>query len=675
MRLSGNRSGWSRAYSALLACGLVTTPALHAQTTVERPKVVDVSTDLGRIQPATAINLTVHLNMHDQQAFDQAVANLYKPGSPTYHHWMTRSDIAGYAPTAAEVQTVVGALKANGLSVLSVSPDNLAIRVRGAASGVESAFQTQIHQFSRQGKTFHANVTPATLAGAAGTLVRGVTGLTNFPLQSALKYQVDPKTGQRIMPQQSGTGFSGIATNNCFADPSAVTLTTSGSDLPLAVYVGNTYTIDTVNSVCSWTPAQLQAHYGLASAYSQGLDGTGQTIVIIDGPADGALLQSDAALFASLAGLSPVTSSNLTVLYPDGQPTQLALEFDNWQSEASLDVEWAHAIAPGAHIVVEIMPSEDWDEFEFAIDYARENGLGNVISNSYGTPEGLFGTQTVLGFDQVLETAAAAGIAVNFASGDSGDYGTGSPSGGGTSYPASSAYVTAVGGTSIGIPNGTATGADVGWGNDITYLSFGPGQVLDPPLSEGFIDGSGGGSSGFFSKPTWQGSLPGTARLVPDVAALADPYTGAVYVEGGAPDAGIGGTSLACPIFSALWAIADQAVGQSLGQAAPLLYQLPSSTINDVVPVSSDTNVTGIVVDSNGETDYSSDSLMSPLYTTTQYYTVLWSRPFAPGVYVAFSFGTDTSLTVTPGWDNVTGLGVINVPNALAYIQSLQSAQ
>lgn len=325
--------------------------------------------------------------------------------------------------------------------------------------------------------------------------------------------------------------------------------------------------------------------------------------------------------------------------------------------------------------MIEIMPSGDWDELELAINYARENGLGNIISNSYGSAEGLFGAHTVLGFDQVLETAAAAGIAVNFASGDSGDDGTGSPSGGGTSYPASSAYVTAVGGTSIGIPNGTATGAEVGWGNSLTYLSFGTGQVLDPPVPFGSFEGSGGGSSNFFAKPSWQGSLPGTARLIPDIAALADPYTGAVIVEDGAPNAGNGGTSLACPIFSALWAIADQAVGQSLGQAAPLLYQLPSATINDVVPVSSDTNVSGIVVDSNGETDYSSESLMTPLYTTTQFYTALWSRPFAPGVYVAFGFGTDMSLTVTPGWDNVTGLGVLNVPNALAYIQSQLSAQ
>ena len=670
MAHNGNRAGWSHMCGALLACTVFTGPALHAQTQqIERPAITTVSTDRGRIQPATPVTLTVHLKMHDQNAFDDAVKLLYTPGSSTYHRWMSSSQIAAFAPTADEVQSVINTLRSNGLAVLSTSADNLSIRVRGPAEAVENAFQTQIHEFTRQGKSFHANVTPAALTGAAGSLVRGVTGLTNLPLRSSVKYQVNPKTGQRITPQQAtGSGFSGIATNNCFGDPAAVTLTTSGADLPLGVYVGNTYSTSGVS--CSWTPAQLQSHYGLPSAYSQGLDGTGQTIVIVDGPTDGAQLTSDLTQFASLAGLPAITSSNFTVLYPDGKPTTLALESDNWQDEASLDVEWAHSIAPGAHIVIEIMPSEDWEEFELAIDYARVNKLGNVISNSYGLPEALFGAYTVQGFEQVLENAAAVGIAVNFSSGDGGDEGTGSPSSGADLYPASSIYATSIGGTSIGIPNGTSSGAETGWGNNAAYLSFGSSAVLDPPLVLGFIGGSGGGSSVFFNKPYWQSALSGTTRQSPDIAALADPYTGAVFVVDGTPLAGIGGTSLACPIFSALWAIADQAAGAPLGQAAPLLYRLPSTAINDVTPVNSTTNVSGIVVDSNGETDYSPSALLDPLYTTTQFYSTLWN--LGGGLYVDLSFGTDSSLTVTPGWDNVTGLGV---PNGLTFINAVVSAQ
>ena len=413
----------------------------------------------------------------------------------------------------------------------------------------------------------------------------------------------------------------------------------------------------------------MQGHYGLTAAYKAGLDGTGQTIVIVDGPTDGTQLTADLTQFATLAGLPAITTSNFKVLYPDGKPTALSLEVDNWQDEASLDVEWVHSIAPKAKIVIEIMPTEDWTEFEFAIDNARLNKLGNVISNSYGLPEALFGAFTVQGFEQVLKKAAAAGLAVNFSSGDGGDEGTGSPSGGGQAYPATSAYATAIGGTSIGIPNGTSKGAEVGWGNNGAILSVAVDSVFDPPLELGSLGGSGGGESTFIAKPSWQKSFTGTGRQEPDISALADPYTGVVFVEFGQPLAGIGGTSLASPIFSAIWAIADQKAGKSLGQAAPLLAKLPAGAINDVVPLSSPTNVAGIVFDTSGATFYSSDTLLAPLYTTTQYFSSLWNLT---GEYVDLSFGTDTSLTVTKGWDNVTGWGV---PNGLTFINDAAKAK
>jgi subtilase family serine protease len=677
MSQKGTSSRWTWASLASLACALFSSPVLNAQ--IERPRVADISSDHGPVQPFQQITLTVHLNMHNQAAFDKAVNDLYTPGSPTYHQWMTNSEIARYAPTPAEVDAVRRELQSHGLSVLSVSSDDLSIRARGPAASVESAFQTQIHEFERQGKVFHANVTPAKLAGPAGSLVHGVTGLTSIHMRPFLKSQVDPRTGKaRTTVQTPATtlstskssaagGFHGIATNNCFGGLTTVNLTTSGAALPVGVYSGNVY--DDSALICSWTPTQIQNHYGLTSAYKKGIDGTGQTIVIVDGPTDGAVLTSDLALFSSLTGLPAPTSSNFSVIYPDGKPTALSLQVDNWQTEAAIDSQWAHSIAPKAKIIVEIMPTSDWTELEYGIDYARQKKLGNVISNSYGYPEALFGNQTVRGFEQVLKKAAAAGVAVNFATGDSGDLGLGAPNAGGQSYPATSTYVTAVGGTSLGIPNGQTNGAEAGWGNNAVYLSFATNFVLDPPLKLGNIGGAGGGESTFFAKPSWEKSLPGAGRVLPDIAALADPYTGAVLVVDGIPQAGWGGTSLACPIFSAIWALADQKAGTSLGQAAPLLANLSSSAITDVIPVSSPTNVAGIIFDAAGSTYYSSDSLLPPLYTT-QFYSALWN--LGGGEYVDISFGTDTSLTVTPGWDNVTGWGV---PKGLGFIDAAAKAK
>ena len=123
------------------------------------------------------------------------------------------NEIARYAPTSAEVETVTSALQSHGLSVLSIAADHLSIRARGTAAAVESAFQTQIHQFNHEGKVFHANVAPARLAGAAGALVRGVSGLANFPMRPALTYQINPSTGERLTPTQAtGSGFSGAPT-------------------------------------------------------------------------------------------------------------------------------------------------------------------------------------------------------------------------------------------------------------------------------------------------------------------------------------------------------------------------------------------------------------------------------------------------------------------------------
>jgi subtilase family serine protease len=670
-----NPSGRALA-SGVLACTLLAGPVLYAQSQIERPRIADISSDHGAMQPSKEITLTVHLKMHNQGAFDKAVEDLYTPGSPTYHQWLSNSDIARYAPTPAEVETVKKELQSHGLSVLSVGSDNLSIRARGPATSVESAFQTQIHEFERQGQLFHANVTPAKLAGPAGALVHGVTGLTSFGMRPDVKAQVDPRTGK---PRTTGKlpaaritkasgGFDSLATNQCFTSPASVTLTTEGASLPVGIYFGNTY--DNSSLICSWTPSQLQDHYGLTAAYKHGLDGTGQTIIIVDGPVDGALLKSDLAQFSSLTGLPAITSSNFQVIYPDGKPTQFAIDAFGWQTEGSIDTQWVHSIAPKAKIVVEVMPSQDWDEFEFAIDYARQNKLGNVISNSYGFPEALFGAFTVQGFEQVLKKASAAGINVNFSSGDGGDEGTGSPSGGGQSYPATSAYVTAIGGTSIGVPNGKKNGAEVGWGNNATFLSFATNFVLDPPEALGSLGGSGGGESTFITKPSWQKSFSGTGRQEPDISALADPYTGVVLVVDGVPQAGWGGTSVACPIFSAIWALGNQKAGKSIGQAAPLLSKLPASAINDVIPVSSPTNTAGVVFDSSGSTFYSSDALLAPLYTTTQYFSALWN--LGGGEYVDLSFGTDTSLTVTKGWDNVTGWGV---PNGLSFINAAAKAK
>lgn len=645
---------------------LLALPLLQAQAKLSSPKITALSEshaeDRGRTSSSLVSTITVHLKMHNEDAFDKALDALYTPESSTYHQWMTQASLAEYAPTVDEIEAVKAELTSHGLSVLSVASDKLSIRARGSVASMESAFQTQIHDFEREGKIFHANITQPELTGSVGNLIESVSGLSNFPLKSMLLHPVDPATGKKLptIPLADVPTGKTQFTNNCFRGAESLTLTIlAGASLPVGQYYGNVYKSDPAfgrGQVCGWTPSEVRTHYGLTAAYEQGINGKGETIVIVDGPSDPTVL-NDLVQFSQLYGLPAITSLNFQIVYPDGVPSQWYLNnVANWDEEADLDIEWAHAIAPNAKIVLLITPTQDWSELEYAIQYAQENKLGNVISNSYGYPEMAWGAYTLNGFNQVLKKAAAQGIAVNFASGDYGDLGTGSPDGGGAEFPATSQYVTAVGGTSIGLPNGT-TNVEVGWGNNAAEISNGYG-VLDPPFFDGYQSGSGGGVSGFISKPTWEKSLPGTYRQIPDISALADPYTGGITVLSGQVGT-IGGTSLATPIFSAIWALADQKAGKSLGQAAPMIETLPSTAVTDIVPFGSDTNPAGVIFDSNGSTYYSSDTLLSPLDTTSTYYSAMWFYEEIPG-YVVLSFGTDSSLTVTPGWDNVTGWGVPN---------------
>jgi subtilase family serine protease len=224
-----------------------------------------------------------------------------------------------------------------------------------------------------------------------------------------------------------------------------------------------------------------------------------------------------------------------------------------------------------------------------------------------------------------------------------------------------------------------------GWGNNEVYL-YDFGYAYDP--REGyFFFGAGGGQSQYYAKPSWQKALAGSWRQVPDVSALADPYTGfpVILTYGGTQYGYVyGGTSLASPIFTATWAIADQYNGKPLGQAAPAVSKLKTGDITDVIPPASSINqydVIGLTDDSKGlhvydaaqifteainEDDYPNDLT---LYSQTAFLSAIWDLPsYNNEVYLAVSFGTDTALTVTNGWDNVTGWGE---PNGLPFIQGV----
>ncbi len=631
------------------------------------PGFVATAQNLGALNPSQVIDVSVWLNPHNKATLDTLAQELYTASSPQYRAWLQPADIlARFAPTAAEAQTVSRFLSSQGLTVVAVGPQNFFVHAQGPIATVEKAFGVTIDNFSVNGKTYYANTGDPSISGPAGALAAAVYGLTNETFEHPLlqKAAVKPP-GTTGNETATVTATNAFFTSNCFGGVKTENYTTNGS-YPTATYKGNSYNKTDNPAGCGYTPADIQTAYNLKGLYSEGYNGNGQTIVIIDW-CGSPTIESDANAFSARFGLPPLTSSNFRILYSSTTPT-----CGGPDPEINIDVEWAHAVAPGANIDLVVPPSPSFMDVDDAELYALANGLGNVISGSYGSEE-MFTPPAILNEENLInEIAAVMGISADFATGDAGDYTFDFPLFNPASViaPADSPYATAVGGVSLALKSDNSIAWQAGWGNNETIL-IDSGTIFNPPLNLGFYAGSGGGPSAVFAKPLFQAGLPGTQRLLPDIAWLADPFTGAIiaitenFVYPPLEWTVYGGTSVATPMFSALWAIANEEAGQPLGQAARYVYSMPAGTISDVVPVGSATNVTATITDSPGSPmTYTAAEVAAPLDGTTIFFDALWDIPLLQDTTYVVTFGTDSGLMTAPGWDDVTGMGV---PNAKAF--------
>jgi subtilase family serine protease len=647
--------------------------------------------DLGPEDSSKQITTTVWLRQRNQGAFDTLVQQMYQKDSPSYHHWLTMPEyIAKFAPTENDAAVVRDFLTSHNLTVASTEKNNHYVMARGRVGDVENALNVQIHRFDVKGTVRRAPTTEPSVAGQAGAVVKAVqVGELAYSSNAAPAKDIDtgvPYAGVQLTPGVNPNGLFFSA--NCFRSPETKTFKTGGGG-PIAVYSGNRYGAN-INSgppnlpSCGYDSAELQKAYGLNKAYKSGWDGTGQTIVIVDAFGSNTIA-ADANTFSSLNGLPALTSSNFQIFTPNG-PVNCGTDCinGNWQFETTLDVEWAHSIAPGANIALVLTADNSFTNLDIGNLYAIDNLLGNVISNSFGISEIAlveFLPSELVVENSLSELAAALGISQDISSGDDGDflavdiadYGIDAVS---VEAGSSSPFATSVGGTSTFLNGSNSIKLQTGWGMNFTRIADPtPNPPVIPPLPFGFQGGGGGGASVFFAKPAFQSSLPGNFRMVPDIAMNADPETGVEIIVTLSQTAGgeqfvevFGGTSLSCPMFSGLWAIANQAAGVPLGQAAPYLYSLTGDAITDVTDVSSPFNVAGIIFDPpNPPVFESADSLAAPLDGTTNYISALFQSASSTR-WDVFTFGTDSSLTTGPGWDNVTGVGT---PDAVPFIQQV----
>lgn len=298
----------------------------------------------------------------------------------------------------------------------------------------------------------------------------------------------------------------------------------------------------------AYTPSVISRAYDFGWALDHGINGTGQTIVIVDAYGDPNIAY-DVKSFDAVTGLPAL---KLSTVYPLGKPGTYN---STWAMETATDVEWAHAMAPGAKIVLAISASPYTSDLQKVVSYAVQNKLGNIISLSWGSAEQNIGASTVATYSQVYAQAASNGITILAASGDYGAFDSqGQLS---VEFPASDPFVTGVGGTSLYVLNNKFQ--QYGWGGTINNQSY----------------GSGGGYSKIFQTPFWQSSpgFSGNKRGVPDVAMVSDKYTG-VYVVTGGGQYMVGGTSVATPIWAAVVALMSQYTGYTFHSVNPLLYQI-----------------------------------------------------------------------------------------------------
>jgi subtilase family serine protease len=683
------------------------------------PTFVSTAKNLGAEDPAKTIEVSVWLNLHDRAALDTLAQQLYDRTSPNYHHWLKNSDLARFAPTTQEAATMREFFESHNLKVVTVGPNNFFMRARGTVSDVQTAFHVTLNKYQVRGEVVRSNDRDPYIEGAAAPLVRSVAGLDTgkFVHPAMSRTATLPAVKTSVSRATAGAKPANVTPNdfynsNCFDGVESESFSTpppDGGPLPTVSIKGNHLNLQSLTSAgCGYTPPAIQTAYNLTGLYNEGYTGAGQTIAIIDWCGSSTIL-SDANAFSAQFGLPALTSSNFNII---NTPSQSFCEAPD-QVEINIDVEWSHAVAPGANINLIVPPDASFQNIDEAEYITIYNGLGNVISGSYGAPEAFVSTAELETGNLLSELAAVYGISADFSSGDDGDFSAaiGEAT---VSYPADSPWSTAVGGVTLALNSDNSIAWQAGWGNNETLFAE-EGFIEDPVYfgDSGFIGGSGGGPSNCvtvdsnfnclagFPKPAFQKKLPGKQRLLPDVSWLADPYTGvviAISVPGQVPEQVWqvwGGTSVACPMFSALWAIANQESenngGPALGQAASHVYSLPAGAIFDIVPVGSKTNVTASEVDSSGTTAYTAAEVLGGPTPNPpgKFVSAIWDYPSLPATALAVSFGTDcavpspsfffdgtpcnaaTSLHTKVGWDNVTGVGS---PNAQAFADAFNPA-
>ena len=575
--------------------------------------------------PTIDVGFRVYLGWNNPSAVEALAQAVSDPKSPSYGQYLTPQQFRQqFAPSQSQVGAVQSWLKSQGFSVEYTPMNNHYVSAEGTVAQAQAAFGTSFGVYSVGGLSLRSPSADVTIPNSLANIVTGVLGLDD----SVQFVHTDSTVGDAPPPPAF---VSAHPCSSYWGQMQAVGFTNpyGAGTLPFAP--------------CGYTPQQIKGAYGIS-----GYDGSGQTVAIIDAYAAPTIVQ-DTNQWSINRGLPTLTANQLVQVVAPGtynHPEKgLFQDPQGWYGEETLDVEAVHGMAPAATIVFVGAPN-NFQDLDAALNHVVDRHLASIVTNSYGFNTEILPAGYIKPQEDTILQGVVEGIGIYFSSGDNSDeslvqgYIT-------TDWPASSPFVTAVGGTSLAVGASNNYLFETAWG---TTTSSWTGTTWSPAPPGSWLYGSGGGVSRIFAEPSYQlGVVPNsvfqaqgrTGRAVPDISAVGDPNTGYLIGEtqtfpNGAvaySEYRIGGTSLSSPLVAGFMALADQAAGHTHGFANPLFYRLAgSAAFTDIVSPS----LTVAVVRANYVNNIDAS---------------------AGVVYRLRTMNQTLSLTSTPGYDDVTGLG------------------
>jgi subtilase family serine protease len=580
------RNGLQLAVLLPLAAVLFSANAAGAQVPDRLPRVVDSAqvqtlahhhpqwavpaNDAGALPADLPIgNLTLALarSPQQEQAFEQLLHDQQDPSSPEYHHWLTPQEIGErFGLSGDDIAVLTAWLQSRGLQVSWVSPSRLFVGFTGTAANVGRAFGTELHSYNVNGRKLVSVSSDPTIPAALAPAIRSVRGL--FTIEERPLHFATPmlSNSPNLTIPSGGTTYNFIA------------------------------------------PADFATIYDLPA----GVTGAGTAIGVV------AEARTDASDFNFFKSLTGTNFGNPTEIVPTAfggvdpgpaytTPQNCTSNCDllDYQGEATLDVMRAGSVAQGASLLLVTASSASGGIYTDAQYLVQSSPVPvQVMTISFGACELAGGQSGVAEWDSLFQQAAAEGISVFVASGDSGASGCDSafvapPAGpypNSPNYICSSSFATCVGGTEFNDATDSSNYWSASNGTDLqSALSYIPEGAWNEPLDSGSpeVAASGGGVSSYIATPSWQTGtgVPSarSGRYTPDVAFSAadhDGYFGCfaagdgscVSGADGTPFTVFSGTSAAAPGMAGVAALIDQQSGSPQGNLNPSLYSMAAGT-------------------------------------------------------------------------------------------------